>query len=184
MLPASLQQCGEREDQRGSRMAKDGDGGGDTSTNMGRRVSEASIPIHFLDIYYRNLDLYSKSLKSSELLHGNLQIGSGQSSPVECGCNATHLEEKDVHTQGHRGLVGGQSKRTFPNHPKPGLQIGTHPPPSKSPEGPSTVSGDRHQLKLVEPGSTALPLSVKMKKSLVLHPGPCSMVQLPLPLKQ
>lgn len=46
--------------------------GVDTSTSKGRTVSRASIPVLFLDIYYRNLDLYSKRSISSGFLDGNL----------------------------------------------------------------------------------------------------------------
>lgn len=68
-------------------------------------------------------------------------------------------------------------------------RLQTHPPPSKVyiitvQESACTVSEVSGLLKTEEPGSKALPFSVKMKKSLLLHPGPCSTVQLPLSCKQ
>ena len=129
----ALRSSGARAEGERTREAKDGEGGEDTYTDKGRTVSEASIPVLFLGIYYRNLDLYSKSSKSSGLQNGNLKVNNDQNSPVECDCSSIHLEEKDVHTQGQTAKVGAQNKRTFPTMPSRASRLGTHPPPSKIP---------------------------------------------------
>ena len=45
------------------------------------------------------------------------------------------------------------------------------------------MSEVRAQIGPAKPGSAALPLLLKKERSLVLHPGPCSAVQLPWPSK-
>lgn len=85
------------------------------------------VPVLFHDIYYRNLDLYSKRLKSSGPQNRNLKIHNNRNSPVECGYSAIHLEEKDIHTQCQRTIPG----RTFPNSPSQVSRLGIQPPPSE-----------------------------------------------------
>lgn len=87
------------------------------------------------------------------------------SSPIPCDYRTTHLEDRHLHLVPETILVP-QSGETFPIH-------GTSGPRTDSP--PSKALSD---------WITALPLSAKTKKSLVLHPEPRFTVQLLLPIKQ
>ena len=93
------------------------EGGGDTTTNRELALSDLIILFLFRYIYYRNLDLCSKRMKSSGPQYSNLKTYRNHNSPVQCGWNSIDLEEKDSDSQHHRNIPG-----TSPGHTQSGLQ--------------------------------------------------------------
>lgn len=144
-------------------------------------TSKTSI---FLDTCCRNLDLDSKSLRPSVPHETTSKLYTHQSSPTVCSCSAICLEEKEFHSvpEDH---AWRSSKRTFSNHTKPGPDYRHNhlsARASSNCKAPTyTVSEVRGPLNTVNPGSAALPLTWPKKISRVLHPGPSSTVQVPLP---
>ena len=67
-------------------------------TDKESAISETSNAVIFLYIYCRTLDLYSNSSKPWSPRESTSKLYTYHNSPVECGCSATHLEEKNSDT--------------------------------------------------------------------------------------